>query len=614
MSTEADLALLRRFEPVFRYTRGEQFFPLDVERYVCSCSLWAEWPGRVAVCLIPHGELTLDDLAEPPPEVFGAIPYLKFIDPLSAAELATYALHQRHATRDPRDVFYAGRGRLAQVGYVSRFVDALFSIGLLARGRVPGDAAAAAAITYQRMQAERERYCYYGRVICQNDWVVLQYWFFYPFNNWRSGFFGANDHEADWEMISVYLSQSKTGDVTPEWVAYASHDYAGDDLRRRWDDPELEKVGEHPVSYVAAGSHANYYRSGEYLTELELRFLAPLAQVTDRLQAVWHERLRQYRDEMPVVEQQRRSHLFRIPFVDYARGDGLTIGPGQRREWACRYLLEPPPAWVTGYRGLWGLYTHDPFAGEDAPAGPMYNRDGTVRRAWYDPVGWAGLDKVVPVAETLALVLSQQADVTGRQAKLQTSIDEKRRQLQGLGVEAAAMHGQRHLTPWYAPHRQRIRELSRELKRLRTQQAADQLLLEALARYADQLRGGKREAPRAHLRHAHQPASYTKLRFSRVAELWAAISVGVTLVGFIVLVLFARAYLIIGLIAMVALFVLFEAGFRGWLIRLLTSVTIGLAVLAALILLYEFFWQLIILAVLIAGGYILWDNLRELWT
>jgi hypothetical protein len=610
MSTEANVALLRRFEPVFRYTRGERFFPLDAECYVRNCSLWVERQRREPICLVPHGKLTLADLAAPPSEVFGSIHYLKFVDPLSAAELASYTLHRRH--RQP--AFHAGRGRLARVGYMSRFVDALFSIGLLARGRVPGDAAAAAVMTYQRMQSEHERYCYYGRVVRQNGWLVLQYWFFYPFNNWRSGFSGANDHEADWEMLCIYLSESRTGEVNPEWVAYASHDYSGDDLRRRWDDPELEKVGEHPVSYVAAGSHANYFSSGEYLTELELRFLSPLAQVTERLQSVWHEQLRQYRDEMPMVEQERPSNLFRIPFVDYARGNGLTIGPGQQTEWTYRYVLDPVPGWVKGYRGLWGLYTRDPFAGEDAPAGPMYNRDGTIRHAWHDPVGWAGMDKVVPQSQTLHLVVSQQADVSARQADLQTTAEEKCRQLQGLGVEAAAMHGQRHLTPWHAAHRRRIGELSRELERLRAQQAADQLLLEALERYAGQLQAGESESPRAHLRRPHQPASHTELRFSRVAELWAAISIGVMMVSFIGLVLFARAYLVVELIAIVALFVFLEAGFRGRLIRLLTSATIGLAIVAAVILLYEFFWQLIVLAVLVAGGYILWENLRELRT
>jgi hypothetical protein len=35
-------------------------------------------------------------------------------------------------------------------------------------------------------------------------------------------------------------------------------------------------------------------------------------------------------------------------------------------------------------------------------------------------------------------------------------------------------------------------------------------------------------------------------------------------------------------------------------------------VVAALILVYEFFWQLVVAAVLILGLYVLWDNLREL--
>ena len=32
-------ALLRSFEPVLRFTKGEWFYPMDVEPYVRSCSL-----------------------------------------------------------------------------------------------------------------------------------------------------------------------------------------------------------------------------------------------------------------------------------------------------------------------------------------------------------------------------------------------------------------------------------------------------------------------------------------------------------------------------------------------------------------------------------------------
>ena len=90
----------------------------------------------------------------------------------------------------------------------------------------------------------------------------------------------------------------------------------------------------------------------------------------------------------------------------------------------------PIPDWVSGYRGLWGLYARDPFEGEDAPAGPMYNRDKTVARAWYDPVGWAGLDKVPPPTETLEAVLEQREDIVARCEALRTEIEEKSRRAQ----------------------------------------------------------------------------------------------------------------------------------------------------------------------------------------
>jgi uncharacterized membrane protein len=44
-----------------------------------------------------------------------------------------------------------------------------------------------------------------------------------------------------------------------------------------------------------------------------------------------------------------------------------------------------------------------------------------------------------------------------------------------------------------------------------------------------------------------------------------------------------------------------------------TSATLGLAVVSALILTYNFFWQIVVTAVIALGVYVLWDNLRELW-
>ena len=614
-SVEAATALLRRFEPVIRSTRGDKFYPMDVEPYVRACSLWVQRPGEEAVCVVPGGELSLDRLVQQPMDEAGAVHFLKFIDdedlgPDSRGRRLRLFRRRAKDRKKSTRAFRAGRGRLARVGYFSRFVDALYSIALLARGRVPGESAAAASLAYKRIMADQEQYRYHGRVLRQDGWIVLQYWLFYPFNDWRSGFFGANDHEADWEKVFVYLSESEDGEVCPEWVAYAAHNYTGDNLRRRWDDPEVEKVGEHPVIYVGAGSHASYYAPGEYLTELTLPLPAPLARVAGAIRSFWKTRLGQYMGE---GDEEGGSGYFRIPFVDYARGDGLSVGERGDRAWdEPRLITDPPPAWVSGYRGLWGLYARDPFEGEDAPAGPMYNRDKSINRAWYDPIGWAGLDKVPSPTETLEAILEQRADIISQCGALRAEIDDKSRQLKKFGAELAAMRDRSHLDAPYEEGTRRVAELSGELDRLRARLATDEAVSESLAEYADRLRAGERDPARAHISRAQRPASEDELRVSRVAEAWAAISVSLMLISFVGIAMFEREHLISMLVFSIAFFAFVEAGFRGRLVNLVSSANIGLAVVATLIIIYEFFWQLVVATVLVVGLYALWDNLREL--
>jgi hypothetical protein len=569
-------------------------------------------PGELPVCLVPEGYLTLERLAEPRAHGFNTVYFLKFIDPLNVKDLAVYRLKQGFRKKDSLDIFKAGRGRLARVGYSSRLLDALFSITLLARGRVPGDTAAAAAQVYQEMMRQYPVYRYYGRVIRQGGWLALQYWFFYPFNNWRSGFFGANDHEADWEMVYVYLSQDREERYQPEWVAYASHDFFGDDLRRRWDDPELEKVGEHPVIYAGAGSHACYFARGEYLTELELPFLSPMVRVVDFVQGLLRKIVREAQGGDNGRENGWHFNIFRIPFVDYARGDGLVLGAGGDLQWSDPVLMEPPPDWAVKYRGLWGLYARDPIAGENAPAGPVYNRDGRVRRSWYDPLGWSGLDKVPPSDHAYARTQERRQEILMERQVLASEIAHKSERLVELGIELQAMQDRPHLRLMATSHRQQIAALSTEINDLRARYASDGELLEALDLYAGQLRRGELGSPRAHLRRAHSPASDIGLRASRLAEGWAAVSIGLMMLSFVAIMLFARQYLLVGLVAMVGIILLVEAGFRRQLTSLVNTLAVILALVSAGVLVYEFFWQTVVFLVILAGGYIMWENIKEL--
>ena len=387
VDVDPDLALLRAYEPVLRYTAGELFLPTSVEAYLAKCSLWADDGGsrrrRRVEELVAAGELTPGGLAAAGVRHRNRPLYLRFVqEQLTRAEVAAWRREDRPRLR--------GKARFAAVGVLARLIDAFVRLSLLVRGRVPGGLVAAAhrlaaaALAQAGEQPDRAGAVRtaYGRVLRTGGYTVLQYWYFYPFNDWRSTFYGVNDHEADWETISVYLVPDDDGDLAPAWVGASSHDLAGADLRRRWDDPQLRREGDHPVIYPGAGSHSGAFLPGDYVVSVEL---PALRRVVNWLQ---HARRRL----LPWTAEPGRG-AFAIPFVDYARGDGAAIGAGHELTWRLETIGDGTP-WVRDYRGLWGLDTHDPFGGERAPAGPRYERMGTVRRSWTDPLGWVGLDGV----------------------------------------------------------------------------------------------------------------------------------------------------------------------------------------------------------------------------
>lgn len=617
-NSTACLAALKRFEPVVHYTRGERFFPSDVERYVKKCSLWVQEPKKAPILLVPDGELTIEKLIQPRRAPYNSIYFLRLIEPLDLLLLTRFQLDQvvkRFTGKSAEEVFHFGPGRLARVGLLSRLLGAIFSLTLFLRGRIPGDAAAAAILTYQEVQKDSQQYTYYGRVVRQNGWVVLQYWYFYFFNNWRSGFFGVNDHESDWEMVTIYCSEgavppggSPESSLKPEWIAYAAHDFAGDDLRRRWDDPEVKKIGEHPVIYAGVGSHASYFSSGEYMAEFEVPFLKPVMRILDWVGDFLRTSLHLGSSG---EEKKPMGNVLRVPFVDYARGDGLKIGAGADHAWDAR-LLDNNTRWAWDYRGLWGLYANDPISGENAPAGPVYNRDGTVRRAWYDPLGWAGLDKVLPPQKALEVTRKQFADLMEQQERLNAKITTKSIDLAELGVELEAIQDRPHLKVYASDLDAKIKSLSKELGGLRSSLTVLEARLAALEEHAADLERGERGDMRAHIKRAAIPNSSADLKLSRMAEGFAAVSIGFVMIAMVLLVILARQYALGGLVAMFLLLVIIEAGFRHRLAQVITSLVVGLAIVCTGILLWRFFWWILGGAILFAGVYIIWQNVREI--
>lgn len=597
-----DEGLLRRFEPILRFTHGELFFPTPATGYVARCDLLSGPPLGESRVIIPEGELTPEALAalgDAPP---GEVRFLRFVqEPLNPFELA------RFNQRSDRPRFKAP-GRLARVGLLARVLDAGLLASLLVRGKVPGGTAAAAAIKYEAMRAADPRVSYHGRVIRQSGWVVLQYLFFYPMNDWRSTFEGANDHEADWEQAFVILEELPGGGVEPIWFAAAAHDEHGSDLRRRWDDPTLQKDGDHVVVYPGAGSHATYMDQGEYIMRLALPGVDFQRGVLDWVRRLWRDTLGQP-DPGDLAEMLAR--IVSVPFVDYARGDGLTVGPGQEVEWS-PIMIGDEDGWVDRYRGLWGLDTGDRLAGERAPAGPKYTRAGTVRQAWNDPLSFTGLAGTPAPSETRGALQARVADLQAEREMVETEAEALASSLPALTIEVSALAETSGVEGYRAQRILELHEGEAKLAGLRSRSAELRAAAHAGNAYLARFDEGYRGDPRAHITHAAHPEPPSQTRRRVFAETWAALSVGVLVTALAVILWFhilpvgpTLALLVIGYLSI-------ESFAQRRVEALLLRITVILAIISAALLGWTYLRELALLGLGALGVFILFDNIREL--
>jgi hypothetical protein len=549
MSPDEQVSLLRRFEPVIHYTQGELFLPMAVEDYVAGSALVAGAGGRRSV-VVPRGDLTVDTLCEAALADPGARLSIEHVGtPLDRREF-------RRWRRRPDRPTFRPSSRFAVVGLLSRLVDSLLRFTLLLRGRVPGGFAAAAQEEYQASPGF-DRCVYYGRVSEDAGYVVCQYWYFYAMNDWRSTFGGVNDHEADWEQVTLFLVPE--GDVMRlAWVAFSSHDEVGDDLRRRPDDPDITWVGEHPVVYAGAGSHSGAYLPGEYVISTPI----PLPGWMGRIRALWA-RVRPW-------AKGEDSSVLSIPYIDYRRGDGTRVGVDGSRPWH-PVLIDDGTPWVRDFRGLWGLDTSDPLGGERAPAGPRYDRDGSVRQSWGQPVAWAGLDKEAPTFEEARIrMAASRQRLTGELADVQVALEHERERLRGArAAENALGRSPRRPTSLQA-------SLQGEVDRLRSRERELHALIEGVD---TALATAPRPDPvHAHLSHRALPIDEDAIPRGRVLRFWTAASTTILLAALGIL-LIVDGTSPVSILEIAGVMLVIEAILRRRLVALIAGLAvIGIAI------------------------------------
>jgi hypothetical protein len=602
MKPLTDLELLRRLEPILRFTDGELFFPMSTAPYVEECELLAGPTLREARVVVPKGDLTLDRLAtvgEPPP---GEAQFLRFVQkPLNAVELRRWRSRPEHQR-------FSAPGRLARVGLPARLVDAGMVASLLARGRVPGGTAAAASVKYEEIRARDPRIVYHGRVVREGRWVILHYMFFYAMNDWRSTFDGANDHEADLEQCFVVLEQSDDGTMKPAWFCAAAHDEKGDDLRRRWDDPRLETIDDHPVVYPGAGSHATYLERGEYIMLLPFPGERNIRGPLDLIRRVWRDTLSQP-DPGDLAARARRA--LSVPFVDYARGDGLSVGPGGDVDWD-PIIIGDGDGWVSRYQGLWGLDTGDRFAGERAPAGPKFTRTGSVRQSWHDPLGFSGLDKVAPPSQAIPVLQDRLDELAAQRAEVTAEAEALSVALPKLEAESAAIRNAAGVERYRSERTVELRDGEARLNTLRTRQVELDAVIAAGRERLAYLKAGGLDDPRAHLHHAAEPEPPSVTRRRAFGEAWAALSVGLLIAALAVIVWFKILPAPLAIVVLFGSYLAIESFFDRNIVELVLKITVVLAILSMLILAVAYLRELFLIALLGLGVLLIADNVGEI--
>lgn len=221
---EAGLELARRYAPVLVFHPDERWAPMRVEPYLAAATLTGPRgaSGKVGA---------LADLARPCPE-FGQSKCYRLSIECDTGE----RLGRRGAARQLCE------GRVREEDRVYR--DGAVYVRVLEKGKVP-EGEPPGAFAAIGPFGDRLR-------------TLLQYWYFYPYNEWRAPLFAGllvQRHESDWEGVTIGLD----GDDRPLFIADSAH--CGGSWRN-WREVEastrIPGPRTHPLVAVALGSHANY--------------------------------------------------------------------------------------------------------------------------------------------------------------------------------------------------------------------------------------------------------------------------------------------------------------------------------------------------------------------
>jgi hypothetical protein len=200
------------------------------------------------------------------------------------------------------------------------------------------------------------------------DYRVLQYWFFYPYNDFfYESIHGerekGNHHEGDWEMIQLILDNNEN----PLKATYSWH-WGGTTFD--WPNDLLLVDNDHPRVFVGDGGHASWNQGG--VNFFRFTSAGQVVNISDQFVARG--------DITPEIGS--ASGVLLYPQLSNCTGtcetyDLLSIPSGDRSsidDW-------------NSFPGLWG--SPSIAAGASGPRSPSKVIYGSAPRRWTDPIAWS---------------------------------------------------------------------------------------------------------------------------------------------------------------------------------------------------------------------------------
>ncbi|MCI0710452.1 MAG: hypothetical protein L0154_09850, partial [Chloroflexi bacterium] len=158
----------------------------------------------------------------------------------------------------------------------------------------------------------------------------------------------------------------------------------------------------------------------------------------------------------------------------------------------------------------------------------------------------------------------------------------------------------------------RLEEYEFKLNQLYERETILKDTLEATRVYLEDVRAGYIGDPQAHVTQKYTPQTPDEINQNTLLESWSALSAGLLLIGFALLLFLEPAQFFIGTAALMLGFGVIEASLRRRLQELLLSISVILAVMTSFVLIYEFFWELLSAVVVGVALLIIVTNWREL--